>query len=436
MKFNKWTMGLAAVGVVSLASAARADEKMSVVNTALTGTTLSGYVDTSIQWNPGTGNGQIAPVAFQNSTKADGFNLNVVDLALDKPLSEDSWAAGYHVEMWMGPDANTLATLSNPFSNPNHYASGSFPGPSYEAYYVGTGGSDFAIRQAYLSLRTPIANAAIDWKLGVFDSPLGYESTSSPVNPNYTHSFGYTMEPTELTGLMATYKLNDSVTFQAGIANTPGAMINERPFISYADETQSRVETMKTYFGAVTLTAPDNWGWAKGSMLTAGVLNGFAPSQTWYGGTQTSWYLGATVPMPVTGLKVGAALDYLNVGATDYGDGDYNYHMWAVAAYANYKVNDKLSVAGRFDHAQSGGYTEGALDSLTADVQYNMWANVISRLEVRWDHTEHGKMFGGTNPYYYTSSGYYEGGGNYAYADEGGLKENAFTLALNLIYQF
>ena len=27
MKFNKWTMGLAAVGVVSLASAARADEQ-------------------------------------------------------------------------------------------------------------------------------------------------------------------------------------------------------------------------------------------------------------------------------------------------------------------------------------------------------------------------------------------------------------------------
>jgi len=27
MKFNKWTVGLAAIGVVSLASAARADEK-------------------------------------------------------------------------------------------------------------------------------------------------------------------------------------------------------------------------------------------------------------------------------------------------------------------------------------------------------------------------------------------------------------------------
>jgi hypothetical protein len=41
MKFNKWTVGLAAIGVVSLASAARADEKMSQVQTALSNTTLS-----------------------------------------------------------------------------------------------------------------------------------------------------------------------------------------------------------------------------------------------------------------------------------------------------------------------------------------------------------------------------------------------------------
>ena len=232
MKLNKWTLGLAAVGVVSLASTARADEKMSQVQTALSNTTISGYVDTSIQWNPGTGNGQIAPVAFQNSTKADGFNLNVVDLALDKPLGEDPWAAGYHVELWMGPDANTLATDSNPFGNPNHYASAAFPGPSYDSYYVGTGGSDFAIRQAYVALRTPIANSAIDWKLGVFDSPLGYESTSSPNNAFYTHSYGYTMEPTEMTGLMGTFKANDMISFTAGIANTPGAMIGERAFIN------------------------------------------------------------------------------------------------------------------------------------------------------------------------------------------------------------
>ncbi len=62
MKFNKWTMGLAAVGVVSLASAARADEtKMSQVQTALSNTTLSGYVDTAAQWNLGSQNGGPTP---------------------------------------------------------------------------------------------------------------------------------------------------------------------------------------------------------------------------------------------------------------------------------------------------------------------------------------------------------------------------------------
>ena len=51
------------------------------------------------------------------------------------------------------------------------------------------------------------------------------------------------MEPTELTGLMATFKANDMISFTAGIANTPGAMIGERAFIVYADETQNMAES-------------------------------------------------------------------------------------------------------------------------------------------------------------------------------------------------
>ncbi len=59
MKFNKWTLGLAAVGVVSLASAARADEKMNALQTALSNTTISGYVSASFNW-------AIAGGAFNN----------------------------------------------------------------------------------------------------------------------------------------------------------------------------------------------------------------------------------------------------------------------------------------------------------------------------------------------------------------------------------
>src|SRR5260370_27847462 len=108
MKFNKWTLGLAAVGLVSLNSAANADDATaapaSTVLTALTATTISGYVDTSAQWNPGTGNANPAPYAF-NAGKQDGFNLDSVVLEIQKPLDETEWSAGYTAMLMFGPDA-------------------------------------------------------------------------------------------------------------------------------------------------------------------------------------------------------------------------------------------------------------------------------------------------------------------------------------------
>ena len=80
MKFNKWTLGLAAVGVVSLASAVKAEEKASSVMTALSSTTLSGYVDTSAQWNlhspNDTPNGNLPPYKFGGPGKADSSSTD------------------------------------------------------------------------------------------------------------------------------------------------------------------------------------------------------------------------------------------------------------------------------------------------------------------------------------------------------------------------
>src|ERR1041384_1143742 len=112
MKFNKWTVGLAAAGVVSLVSVVKAEESASSVMTALSSTTLSGYVDTSAQWNFGTGNARLPDYKFGGGDKADGFNLNVVQLRLEKPLDEAEWAAGYRADLWAGPDANILGTQS------------------------------------------------------------------------------------------------------------------------------------------------------------------------------------------------------------------------------------------------------------------------------------------------------------------------------------
>jgi len=316
MKFNKWTLGLAAVGVVSLTSVAYADEtKVSQVQTALSNTTLSGYVDVSAQFNPaGGGTGSGPNYSFGN--KANGFNLNVVDIALDKPEDATPWATGYHAELWIGPDAAALgSTTFNPSS-------------SSAAPTAST--SDVGIRQAYIRMNTPIGNG-IDWQLGVWDTIIGYESTTSGNNPNYTHSLGYNIEPTTHTGLLGTYKISDVVTVQAGIADT-----------AYAGGAYTAALNnglyLPTVLGSVALTAPDSFGWAKGATLSGGVINTSGSP-----GGATSLYAGFTLPTPVAALKVGGAFDYLN-------QRDIDANQWVLGGYATYAVNDKLSLTLRAEY--------------------------------------------------------------------------------------
>ena len=83
---------------------------------------------------------------------------------------------------------------------------------TYEGLYYGNW-SDFAIKQAYVTLRTPVGNG-IDWKVGVFDTIIGYEVTDAGNDPNYTRSWGYFIEPTEHTGILATYAIKVSYLFQ------------------------------------------------------------------------------------------------------------------------------------------------------------------------------------------------------------------------------
>ena len=66
--------------------------------------------------------------------------------------------------------------------------------------------------------------------VGVFDSVIGYESVEGPSNPNYTRSYGHSLEPQTHTGIMASYRVNEAISLSAGIANTKGPVINARGF--------------------------------------------------------------------------------------------------------------------------------------------------------------------------------------------------------------
>jgi hypothetical protein len=424
MKIEKWTQGLAAAGLLALPPALAAQTTNAIpqiipLQTALSATTISGYVDTSAVWNPGTGNANPAPYAF-NAGKQDGFNFNAADVKIAKAEDATSWAAGYVVELSYGPDANAIDGGAAP------------------------------IRQAYVELKMPLGNG-LDWQLGRWDNLLGYESSDSSKNPNYTRSYGYSFEPTEHTGLLATYKVCDALTLEAGVADTVTTLgLNSR-----SDPGSPVIESKKSVVSLVTLTAPDSWGGFKGSALYAGFDYGGGNSGANINGAtghdRNEWYVGATINTPVTNLTFGASWDwihhfdvqYLDTALAPAATASYSAkYVDSVAGYVSYKLTDKLTLNGRAEYAngpglegllyandgQPNGLAPGAgtkfdkVVALTATLQYDLWANVISRVEVRWDHAADGAAaFGGAGVV-----------GSGAAPD----KKNELMLAANVIYKF
>jgi hypothetical protein len=397
MKFNKWTLGLAALGVVSLASVASAEEKQNFLQTALSSTTISGYVDTSIEYQIKPCNqdsystiDELIP-SHSRYGKRDGFNLNVVKLSIEKPLDESEWAAGYKVDLLFGPDAVDYNISANAIDE----------------------ASDFGIKQAYVALRAPLGNG-LEFKIGTFDTVVGYEVFEAGNNPNFTRSWAYAIEPTSHTGILASYRVIDEISISAGVANTLSSGINNRNFSNH-DENY----WCKAWMGSIALTAPESWGWAKGSSLYGGVVYGWAGNSdnvdTWNPitgnyedvGNQANYYVGLTLNTPVTGLKAGITFDRVcNLGGRqefyDYSMDEYLYNTKVNAdvlgVYLSYQATEKLSLHARGEWAwvtASGyyydgeGYVEGKGDfevtSLTGTVQYDLWQNVVSRLEIRWD---------------------------------------------------
>jgi hypothetical protein len=410
MKVNQWTLGLAAAGVISFGAVAQAEEKPShQVLTAVSSTTLSGYVSTSAIWKPGTSAGGGTGPAVLNGAnanavnKVDGFNLDVVNLAVSKPLDEGEWAAGYTAELLLGPDA----------------------GPG-NAFATG-GGAHLAIKQAYVALNAPVGNG-ITLKLGVWDTPIGYEAYNYTANPNYSRSIGYGLEPTTYTGLLASYKVCEGFSVTAGVANSAAGAV--------AINGKSATESDKAYLGAITVTAPDSLGFLKGSTLTAGVINHAGTGAIGGAAKIVNYYVGATLNTPVDALKLGVAWDYQGNSRSGANFGGYAN---ATSIYTSYALTEKIKLNTRAEYASgTSGVAAGSgtaifaplanagkvpggnnsqFVSLTGTVDYALWANVISRLEARLDSDVSGSpnnVFGG------------------AAADE----KNNFTVALNIIYKF
>lgn len=387
-KQHRLTLGSSLLfGIASCGAQALAQES-SPVSTALSATTLSGSINTSAIWNVGSGNTFMPGHMFDVGSRQDGFNLDSVVIKLERPLDEGSWSAGYAFEMLYGPDAPLYGTS-----------------PAFPAA-LATG--DLAIKQAYVSLRAPIGNG-LNFKVGVWDTPIGYEVYSYAANPTFSRSFGYFLEPFTHTGVQTSYKFNDYIEAIAGVADARGVFginqINGR----------TRVESGKSFIGTLILTAPQSWGFLSGSSLYFGATDIQQDSSTTpLTRDRVNLYAGATVKTPIEKLTLGVAYDH---AANNLVNGDYAN---SIAGYATYQLTEKLKSNTRVDYtwATDGTYFVDSMDdrylSLTSNLDYALWANVITRLEVRWDKDLEGRSYG----------------------DLGNLRANNVSIIANVVYKF
>lgn len=371
---------MTAAGIISIASSLCAEESLqNPVLTAVSSTTLSGFVDTSATWAFGSGN-NLYGRSYDGPNKQDGFNLNVVSLTLEKPLDEGRWAAGYRVQTFLGPDAVALASSSS-FTP-----------------------SDFAIKEANVALRAPIGNG-LDFRLGVWTELLGYEISESHLNPNYSRSWGFFLEPIIHTGLLMSYKFNDNISASAGITDNG-------IFSNAINSRGSATESKKSYTGLLTLIAPESFGFLEGATVNMSFLVTGASGRE----NPVNWYGGITMPTPIKNLSIGISDDYRANGLFD------GSHENAADIYLLYQATDKLKFASRTEYATGSagafgvpvdGTHDVALLGQTFTVDYSIWKNVVTRGELRWDHSLTGQRMYGT-----------------------GDKRDAVSLTLDVVYKF
>lgn len=324
-------------------------------------TTLSGYVSTS--YHGGSGSGKY-PYALSHENRSS-FTLDVVGLSFRRPLDEWLWDTGFRVDLWLGPHASDLGTSE--------------------------AANDTAVlRQAYIDFRIPLgdprlsgAAQSVDLRVGAFDSPIGFESSDRVLNAHYTHSLGYTIEPTVLTGLLAMYPGVDVLEngesdflLSLGVANSVDPRINGAP--SNNDR--------KAFLSGLTWLLPKYFGALGGTALSVGYVNGRERT----GSTPVqNLYLAAGFPLLNEAWDLAVTYDARMLNGAGNDDS-------VVGAHLRYTANERAAWHLRGEWFQDGAQlfsAESAAEQgdgygLTATLEYQLWPNTLSRAEWRWDHTE------------------------------------------------
>jgi hypothetical protein len=351
MKMNKWTMALAAAGVVSLSSVAQAQEAATGAEALAASTTVSGYVSTSYT----AVSDDAHTSTFRNGTN-DKFALDVVSLSISNgDLGAEAGSAAYNLEMWIGPAASDIGTGD------------------------GANTGTVELMEANIELLASLGEQDVKLTVGQFGTVVGAETYSYADNAFHGRSFGFAIEPTHHTGVKAE-------TNVGGLDVTLGLVNNTT---SNATNNGGGSNALLT---AVSHTLGSGLGMLEGTTLTYGGVHDAEESATV---DVTNHYFGLSKEI-VTGLTYSVAWDIREESGTG---ADSNI----VGHYLSYPLGGgTLNV--RYEHGNvnavningtAGDENYDGLESLTVGYNYPIWTGVTSRVEFRTDDWD-GKT-GGSN---------------------------------------
>jgi len=449
------------------------------VETAKKGVVLSGYVDASYSYNANGGgtdegwNGTPGTIrTHQFDVDSNDFNVNQIKLALEKALPEENtWAAGFRVDLMFGEDAKWLTAAGE---NDD-----------------GMGSDELFVEQAYVQFRVPVGNG-LDFKFGKFVTLLGYEVIETPANLNVSRGYWFTYGiPFTHTGFLMSYKFNDMVDAKLGLVNgwnnSDSNFLDEEINGENGDDGPS--DFAKAITAQIAIHAPGG---------NADLVNSFiysfegeeAIGQTRHifvgadddddfeyenGGVLVWDIWGQWRPLAfndklLLAFNAGIGKAFDNHQGAKFEDGDWigvdenTDTWWGISVYAKYQLTDVVSIAlrGEYFHDDDGTARVQDLDqdywdnenwsdnihdpyfvnstdlwSFTATVGFDLWENMLCRLEYRLDiaSSDGGNAI--------------EDGVNFDdddddFGDEDGVEQNIFTnnqstqhtFLLNLSYSF
>ncbi len=255
-----------------------------------------------------------------------------------------------------------------------------------------------------MKFRIPVGNG-LDIYMGKFVTFLGYEVIESPANLNFSRGLLFTNAiPLTHTGIYADYKFCDAVEAKFGLVD------------GWNNSTSGTSEDSKNFgkaiSGQINLTNP-----GKNANIAQSFIyspEGEEAVNPFDGGGPVVVYdiWGNWNPVFVkdSALLLGFNVDLGYNGAAAYGDGEtgayaHDSNTWyGVALYSQYKFNKVFSLAGRGEYLHSDAahnpkYGDnydaypGSLDlrsqddfSFTLTASFNIWDNLTTRVEYRYDH--------------------------------------------------